>query len=96
MVSLILRNLIELRYALIWLSLGCVLIGFTLMPKVWTWFANLLGIIEPVNMLFLFSNLALLVLVLNLLVDSSKQCKRIQLVAQEIAIIKNSVEHSNQ
>jgi hypothetical protein len=92
-VMLIRRNRIELRYALVWLVMGCVLIWFTLLPQAWETLAQLFGIVEPVNMLFLFSNMVLLALVLSLIIENSKLAHRTRILAQEIALVKHSVEN---
>ena len=43
---------IELKYSLVWLALGTGIIIFTCFPKLTTWLAHVLGISQPMNMLF--------------------------------------------
>lgn len=91
-VNLIRKNRLELRHAFLWLSLGVVLILFVLIPDTWVTLAAFFGILEPVNMLFLFAILILFVFVFYLILYSSKQHRKTTAIAQEVAILKHSVE----
>lgn len=91
-IHLIRKNILDLKNTLIWLLLGFCLILFTLFPDVWVTLSEFFGIIEPVNMLFLFSILILFAILFYQTIENAKKSKREKALAQEIAILKNMFE----
>lgn len=91
-IHLIRKNILDLKNTLIWLLLGVCLILFTLFPDVWVTLSSFFGIIEPVNMLFLFSILILFAILFYQTIENAKKSKREKALAQEIAILKNMFE----
>ena len=52
MVLLLRKNQIALKYALLWLFSGAVMLALALFPGLLDSFSNLLGVYDPVNALF--------------------------------------------
>ena len=75
---------IELRYSLLWLLLDAGIIVFACFPQVTSWLAHVLGIKQPVNMLF-FAGFSLSASVSRL----SDKAKR---MSQEIALLNKEIE----
>ncbi|WP_123039452.1 DUF2304 domain-containing protein [Cohnella candidum] len=94
-VNSIRKNILELRHALLWILLGITLIVFVFFPGVWKFLAHFFGIIEPVNMLFLFAIFILFAIVYGLMMETSKLYKRNKMIAQELAKLKYAMENWN-
>ena len=85
-VNMIRKKRLELKYALTWLIIGVgtlILDGF---PQVMIWLAKLVGIANPVNMLFFFGFCFSLIIIFGLTVSVSRMSIRIKELAQEIAV----------
>lgn len=83
---------IELRYSLLWLLLGIGIIFFTCFPQMSTWLAHVLGISQPVNMLFFAGFCFTLPIIFSLSVAVSKLSNKVKCLTQEIALMNRMWE----
>ena len=67
---------IELKYSLVWLALGTGIIIFTCFPKLTTWLAHVLGISQPMNMLFFAGFCFMLPIIFSLSVSGVQAVKQ--------------------
>lgn len=79
------------KYSFLWVLSAVVILVLSLFPKTLDWAADKLDVAVPSNLLFLFGLVALLVVVVTLSLDLSRQGKQIRRLAEEIAILENRV-----
>ena len=79
---------IELKYSLVWLALGTGIIIFTCFPKLTTWLAHVLGISQPMNMLFFAGFFFMLPIIFSLSVSVSRLSNKVKRLTQEMALLE--------
>lgn len=79
---------IELKYSLVWLALGKGIIIFTCFPKLTTWLAHVLGISQPMNMLFFAGFCFMLPIIFSLSVSVSRLSNKVKRLTQEMALLE--------
>lgn len=79
---------IELRYSLLWMILGIGIILFACFPQFTEWLAHMLGICQPVNMLFFAGFCFMLPIIFSLSVAVSKLSNKVKRLTQEIALLQ--------
>ena len=79
---------IELKYSLVWLALGTGIIIFTCFPKLTTWLAHVLGISQPMNMLFFAGFCFMLPIIFSLSVSVSRLSNNVKRLTQEMALLE--------
>lgn len=84
---------IELRYSLLWLFLGVAIIIFACFPHVSSWLAHMLGISQPMNMLFFAGFCFTLPIIFSLSVAVSKLSNKVKILTQEIALLSAGYEN---
>ena len=90
--SLLRRGALREKYAVLWLFVSGAALFFAVVPGALDWFANLVGVAAPVNLLF-FVTVVLLVLVsVQLSYELSRHEMRIRRLAEEIALLQEEIE----
>ena len=79
---------IELKYSLVWLALGTGIIIFTCFTKLTTWLAHVLGISQPMNMLFFAGFCFMLPIIFSLSVSVSRLSNKVKRLTQEMALLE--------
>ena len=79
---------IEMKYSLVWLALGTGIIIFTCFPKLTTWLAHVLGISQPMNMLFFAGFCFMLPIIFSLSVSVSRLSNKVKRLTQEMALLE--------
>ncbi len=79
---------IELRYSLLWLLLGVGIILFACFPEITKWLAHIMGISQPINMLFFAGFCFMLPIIFSLSVAVSKLSNKVKRLTQEIALLQ--------
>jgi hypothetical protein len=82
------KELLELKYTLVWIFAGISMIIISLFPKIIFGIAQLVGIIQPVNVLFLMGIFFSLLIIFSLTIALSRQSERTKKLAQEIALLE--------
>lgn len=85
-VNMIRKRSLELKYALTWLFLGVALLIVVLIPGVLDSLATILGIYNPMNMVFFLGFLFSIVLIFVLTMSISNNSNRVRKMAQKIAL----------
>lgn len=88
-VNMIRKKALELRYALAWLVVGAGVLVLDLFPGLIESIAGLVGIADPVNMLFFAGFCFSLAIIFVLTVAISRMSTRIKELAQELALYKS-------
>jgi hypothetical protein len=89
---LIRQEIIELKYSSIWLVVGMLMIVVAVQPDLVSDVARLLGIGLPVNALFLFTLLFILMILMVVTIAISKVSLKHTRLAQEIALLRQALE----
>lgn len=82
------KEQVILKYALIWLFSFFIMLIVTIFPQILYWMSGLLGIVNPVNLVFVLSGLFALLIILSLTsIVSGLNAKQRQLV-QQLALLE--------
>lgn len=85
------KQLLTLKYTLIWILTGVVLSVFVFMPELLTWITHVLGIELPVNGLFTIGIAFVVMILMSLTVIVSGQSRKIRILVQKIAILEKRI-----
>jgi len=95
LILMVKKKYLELRYALVWFVMGIGVLVFGLFPRWIFWLAGIMGIADPVNMLFFVGFCFSLAIIFTLTIAVSRMSKRIKDLAQGIALLQSkSVDES--
>lgn len=86
------KKKLEFRFCLPWLLFLVVCIILTCFPNLLDWFAGLVGIATPMNMLFLCGFGISLFIIYVLTVAVSKLTANVSLLTQKIALLEKELE----
>lgn len=84
------------KYALFWMLAGLVTLVFALFPGLLSWFAALIGVADPLNLLFVVSFIFLLLIVMQLSLDLAKTRKQLREVIQKITLDKLTSDNADE
>ncbi|MDY6052249.1 MAG: DUF2304 domain-containing protein [Rothia sp. (in: high G+C Gram-positive bacteria)] len=76
------------KYAALWLIVSITIIVLVIFPRLLLFFADLIGIESPVNLLFLLSIIMLIGVCLHLTAALSKMGEDVRVLAEEVAIMR--------
>lgn len=88
---LIKRERLNLKYTLLWLFSGVVMLVIALVPKIAVMAARLMGVATPANAVFVVEALFALMIILSLTSIASTQVLRIRRLTQTQAILEKRV-----
>ncbi|EGD46872.1 hypothetical protein Cpap_1412 [Ruminiclostridium papyrosolvens DSM 2782] len=83
------KTKLDLKYSILWIVSSVMFIIIAAFPVIPHWVADLIGIIEPANAVFLVLILFELGINLNLTITISKQTNKVKNMAQYIALMEN-------
>ena len=85
------RGVLREKYAVLWLFFSGAALLLAIFPAILVWLTGVLGVAEPVNLLF-FVTIVLLVLVsVQLSYELSRHEARIRRLAEEVALIEEQL-----
>ena len=91
MIELIRKNRVSLKYALLWLFSGAVMLLLAVFPKLLDMLSRLIGVYSPVNALFAILLCCGLVLMISFSVIMSGNKKAIVRLTQEISLLEKRI-----
>lgn len=91
-VNMIRKKSLELRYALAWLAVGAGVLALDFFPGLIEKIAKVMGIFDPVNMLFFVGFCFSLGIIFVLTLAVSRMSVRIKELAQELALLKKQID----
>lgn len=91
-VSMLRKEMLDLKYSFSWLLLGISLVIIAVKPGIVIFLAHIIGIIEPVNAVFLISILLMLVITFSLSIAISRQARRMKKLVQELAFLERKIK----
>ena len=88
--NMVRRELLDLKFALSWLTVGIIVLVLDIFPGIMNYLVHLLGIELPVNMFF-FGFCFTLFLVFILTVKVSRQSEQLKHLTQEVALLEEKI-----
>ena len=82
---------INLKYTLLWLLSAFILLIITIFPQIIYFLSELIGVQIPINLVFIFTGMFLILIILSLTVIVSKLNKKITELTQSIALLEKRV-----
>lgn len=89
------KKSLNLKYSLLWIFMAIVLFVMVIFPKIVTFIAHLIGIVSPINAIFLAFIFFILLLLISLTSIVSKQQRKIKTLIQNVAILEKKLEDIN-
>lgn len=86
------KKSLSLKYTLLWLFSGLVMLVFVLFPGLLTWFSTFVGIGVPTNALFAVISFCAIMLLISLTSIVSRQTERIKSLTQTIAMLEKRIK----
>lgn len=91
---LVSRRRLLVKYATLWLVVSCVLVILAVVPDALSWLATVLGFAVPANLLFFAGFVLVLFVTVQLSVELTAVERRIQRLAEELTILRESRDRS--
>ncbi|RKT36338.1 hypothetical protein DEU34_0850 [Microbacterium sp. AG1240] len=91
-VTMLLRRQLREKYAVLWLIIGAAVLVLGIFPQLLMWATVSLGFQLPANLLFTLAILLLLGVALHLSWEQSQAEEEIRRLAEEVAVLRESVE----
>lgn len=92
MVYMLKKNRLALKYSLLWLFSGIVMLVLSLFPQVLDSVSELVGVYSSVNALFAVMLLCGLILMISFTMIISREKAEIVRLTQEVAILENRLD----
>lgn len=90
--NMVRKKKLDLKYALVWLFVGCVVLVFDIFPQLLNAITAMLGIELAVNMLFFMGFVFSLLIIFTLTISVSKMSNKVKRLTQEIALLEERLE----
>lgn len=94
LIYLLKKKSLNLKYTLLWLFSGIVMLVFALFPSLLQVTAKLFGVYEPTNALFGIMFFCVIIILVSLTSIVSKLNERVKRLAQSIALLDEEVRSS--
>ncbi|MBE6763193.1 MAG: DUF2304 domain-containing protein [Ruminococcaceae bacterium] len=91
LIYLLKKNRMTLKYSLLWMLVGLVMLFVAIFPEVFIWAARLIGVDVPSNALFAVLNFCMIVLLMFLTAVVSGQSNRLTRLTQSLALLEKRV-----
>jgi hypothetical protein len=90
--NLLRRGVLREKYAVLWLFFSGAALVFALFPGLLVWFSGVIGVAEPVNLLFFITVVLLVLVSVQLSYELSRHEARIRRLAEEIALLDQEIK----
>ncbi len=89
--QLLKRKSLNLKYTLLWLFSGIIMLILAIFPRILNWLAALVGVYDPTNALFAFMFFCVIIILMSLTAIVSKLNEKSKRVIQSLALIEKRV-----
>lgn len=89
--KLLRQRTLNLKYTLLWLASGAIMLILAVFPQILGWFAALVGIYEPTNALFAFMFFCVIIILMSITAIVSKLNEKSKQTIQAIALLERRV-----
>ena len=90
-VALIKKKSLSLKYSIMWLAAGIVMLAMAMFPGILAWITEVLGITLPVNALFALMFFCVIIILVALTSIVSKQNEKIKTLVQNQAMLEHRI-----
>ena len=90
------RGALREKYAVLWLFFSGAALYFALSPGTLEWLSRVLGVAQPVNLLFFVTVLLLVLVSVQLSYELSRHEMRIRRLAEEVALLRDEINQDRQ
>ena len=91
MFKMIIKGKLQLKYSLLWMMLGLILLILTIFPRLLDYISGFIGVFSPTNALFLFGFAFTLPVIFGLSLSLSKLSTRVKDLAQQLALLNHEL-----
>lgn len=85
------RKMLNLKYTLLWLVSGLVMLILTIFPRILQFFASAVGISDPMNALFSIILFCIIIILMSLTAIVSKLNEKNKNLIQSVALLEKRV-----
>ena len=85
------KKTLNLKYTLLWLASGIIILALAIFPQILGWFAALVGIYEPTNALFAFMFFCVIIILMSITAIVSKLNEKSKRLIQSVALLEKRV-----
>ncbi len=89
--GLLKKKTLNLKYTLLWLASGIIMLALAVFPQTLAWFAALVGIYEPTNALFAFMFFCVIIILMSITAIVSKLNEKSKRLIQSVALLEKRV-----
>jgi hypothetical protein len=86
------RRQLREKYALVWLSIGVVVVVIAIAPGLFNRMAHDMGVINPPDLLTVLAALFLLVVCVHLSWELGRMEQKTRILAEEVSLLRNDLE----
>lgn len=91
LINLIRKHKIELKYALVWIAVGVLIIIFACFPRLIDYLSGVIGIKSPTNMLFFLGFCFIALIMISLTVALSSTALKVKSLIQKNAVLEEEL-----
>lgn len=91
LVSLLKKKRISLKYTLLWIFSGCLMLIIAIFPQVFGWISVLIGVEVPANALFAILFFCTLIILISMTSIVSKLNDSVKTLTQDVALLEKKV-----
>lgn len=85
------KKMLLLKYILLWLLFGVIMLTIAIYPPLMEWVSNILGFASIVNAVFALMTFFLIIILMSITSIVSRQSEKSKKIIQTIAILENRV-----
>lgn len=85
------QKTLNLKYTLLWLASGGIMLMLAVFPQILGWFAALVGIYDPTNALFAFMFFCVIIILMSITAIVSKLNEKSKQTIQAVALLERRV-----
>lgn len=89
------RGALREKYAVLWLFFSGAALFFAIFPSALVRISQLIGVAQPVNLLFFFTVVLLVLVAVQLSYELSRHEMRIRRLAEEVALLRDEINQRN-
>lgn len=94
-INMIRKEELDLKYSLIWILVDCSILICSIFPKAIDRIALILGVAEPINVIFFLGIVFICVIILSLTIAQSRNSKKLKDLVQKVALLEKESERDD-
>ena len=90
-IVLVSKKRMQLKYSLLWISMGIILLTCAAFPNIVAFFSSVLGVATPANLVFLMGLIMIAAICVSLTIITSWQSRDIRTLIQRVALLEKEL-----